>query len=112
LAFLDLFLSGIAFPLVRAGLDACLHLTLTVDGCDTSGNEPCLRRSEADSDTWRSGVVQVSGGRAPSTTSAAREHGIIDTLNQADLPCWADKGYQGAGGTVDLGGETMPISPD
>jgi hypothetical protein len=31
---------------------------------------------------------------------AAREHGIIDALNQADVPCWADKGYRGAGGTV------------
>ncbi|MEU2134585.1 transposase family protein [Streptomyces sp. NPDC018352] len=31
---------------------------------------------------------------------AARTHGIIDALAQADLPCWADKGYQGAGGTV------------
>ncbi|MGW3956178.1 transposase family protein [Streptomyces sp. NPDC004752] len=31
---------------------------------------------------------------------AARTHGIIDALAQADLPCWADKAYQGAGGTV------------
>ncbi|MER6924163.1 transposase family protein, partial [Streptomyces spiralis] len=31
---------------------------------------------------------------------AAREHGIIDTLAEADVNCWADKGYQGAGGTV------------
>jgi hypothetical protein len=31
---------------------------------------------------------------------AAREHGIIDALDQAHLPCWADKGYQGAGGTI------------
>ncbi len=31
---------------------------------------------------------------------AARTHGIIDALAEADLPCWADKGYQGAGGTV------------
>ncbi|GAA2948131.1 MULTISPECIES: IS5 family transposase [Streptomyces] len=31
---------------------------------------------------------------------AAREHGIIDALAQADAPCWADKGYRGAGGTV------------
>lgn len=30
----------------------------------------------------------------------AREHGIIDILNQAHLPCWADKSYQGARGTV------------
>ncbi|MFI5758365.1 IS5 family transposase [Streptomyces sp. NPDC051569] len=31
---------------------------------------------------------------------AAREHGIIDALAQADITCWADKGYRGAGGTV------------
>ncbi|WP_327289670.1 transposase family protein [Streptomyces sp. NBC_01198] len=31
---------------------------------------------------------------------AAREHGIIDALTQADLRCWADKGYRGAGGTI------------
>ena len=31
---------------------------------------------------------------------AARAHGIIDTLTQTDILCWADKAYQGAGGTV------------
>jgi hypothetical protein len=31
---------------------------------------------------------------------AARTHGIIDALAQADIPCWADKAYQGAGGTA------------
>ncbi|CAM5603383.1 IS5 family transposase [Streptomyces diastaticus subsp. diastaticus] len=31
---------------------------------------------------------------------AAREHGIVDALAQADVTCWADKGYRGAGGTV------------
>ncbi|MFF6855602.1 IS5 family transposase [Streptomyces bacillaris] len=31
---------------------------------------------------------------------AARTHGIIDALTGAGLACWADKGYQGAGGTV------------
>ncbi|MER6639101.1 transposase family protein [Streptomyces microflavus] len=31
---------------------------------------------------------------------AARTHGIIDALAQADILCWADKAYQGAGGTV------------
>jgi DDE superfamily endonuclease len=31
---------------------------------------------------------------------AARTHGIIDTLTSEDVPCWADKAYQGAGGTV------------
>jgi hypothetical protein len=33
---------------------------------------------------------------------AAREHGIIDALAKAGITCWADKGYQGAGGTVRL----------
>ncbi|MGW1616704.1 transposase family protein, partial [Streptomyces sp. NPDC002285] len=32
----------------------------------------------------------------------AREHGVIDALAQAGINCWADKGYQGAGGTVRL----------
>lgn len=31
---------------------------------------------------------------------AAREHGVIDALAEAGIDCWADKGYQGAGGTV------------
>ncbi|WP_075018286.1 IS5/IS1182 family transposase [Actinacidiphila rubida] len=31
---------------------------------------------------------------------AAREHGIINALDQAHIPCWADKGYLGARGTV------------
>lgn len=31
---------------------------------------------------------------------ATRTHGIIDTLAEADLACWPDKGYQGAGGAV------------
>jgi hypothetical protein len=31
---------------------------------------------------------------------AARENGIIDALSDAGIPCWADKGYRGAGGTV------------
>jgi hypothetical protein len=31
---------------------------------------------------------------------AAREHGIIDALDQARIPCWADKGHQGARGAV------------
>ncbi|GHD76377.1 hypothetical protein GCM10010317_092820 [Streptomyces mirabilis] len=31
---------------------------------------------------------------------AARTHGIIDALIEAGLASWADKGYQGAGGTV------------
>jgi hypothetical protein len=32
--------------------------------------------------------------------TAARSHGIIDALAEAGLACWADKGYQGADGTV------------
>jgi len=32
--------------------------------------------------------------------TAARTHGIVDALTKADLACWADKGYQGAGGTI------------
>ena len=31
---------------------------------------------------------------------AARSHGIIDALDEAGVECWADKGYQGAGGTI------------
>jgi hypothetical protein len=31
---------------------------------------------------------------------AARTHGIIAALAEAGVRCWADKGYQGAGGTV------------
>lgn len=33
---------------------------------------------------------------------AAREHGTVDALAEAGIKCWADKGYQGAGGTVRL----------
>ncbi|MFG2495521.1 hypothetical protein ACGFSD_31355, partial [Streptomyces caniferus] len=31
---------------------------------------------------------------------AAREHGVSDALARAGINCWADKGCQGAGGTV------------
>ncbi|GAA2421027.1 transposase family protein [Streptomyces glaucus] len=31
---------------------------------------------------------------------AAREHGVIRTLTDLGITCWADKGYRGAGGTV------------
>ncbi|MFJ8274309.1 transposase family protein [Streptomyces sp. NPDC094154] len=31
---------------------------------------------------------------------AAREHGIVDSLAEAEITCWADKDYRGAGGTV------------
>lgn len=33
---------------------------------------------------------------------AARTHGIIDARAEAGIRCWADKGYQGAGGTVQV----------
>jgi hypothetical protein len=33
---------------------------------------------------------------------AAREHGVIEALAEAGITCWADKGHQGAGGTVRL----------
>lgn len=33
---------------------------------------------------------------------AAREHGVIEALAEAGITCWADTGYQGAGGTVRL----------
>ena len=32
--------------------------------------------------------------------TAARTHGVITALSAADVRVWADKGYQGAGGTV------------
>lgn len=32
--------------------------------------------------------------------TAARTHGIIDALAAAELKCWADKAYQGAGHPV------------
>ncbi len=32
--------------------------------------------------------------------TAARQHGPIEALAEAGLTCWADKAYQGAGGTV------------
>ncbi|MFE4539009.1 transposase family protein [Streptomyces scopuliridis] len=31
---------------------------------------------------------------------AARTHGIIEAFTEAGLACWADKGYQGAGGAI------------
>ncbi|MEU4172845.1 transposase family protein [Streptomyces sp. NPDC026665] len=31
---------------------------------------------------------------------AAREHGTINALDQARIPCWTDKGYQGARSTI------------
>lgn len=31
---------------------------------------------------------------------AARTHGLVDALATAGVRCWADKAYQGAGGTV------------
>ncbi|MEU9616484.1 transposase family protein [Streptomyces sp. NPDC048209] len=32
--------------------------------------------------------------------TAARTHGIVDALAEAGLKCWADKAYQGAGGSI------------
>lgn len=32
--------------------------------------------------------------------TAARQHGIVEALSDAGLKCWADKAYQGAGGTI------------
>ncbi|MFF1595009.1 transposase family protein [Streptomyces sp. NPDC058286] len=32
--------------------------------------------------------------------TAARQHGIVEALAGAGLKCWADKAYQGAGGTI------------
>jgi hypothetical protein len=31
---------------------------------------------------------------------AAREHGIVDALAEAEIKCWADKGYRAVGGTI------------
>ncbi|GGW25168.1 hypothetical protein GCM10010294_70520 [Streptomyces griseoloalbus] len=38
--------------------------------------------------------------RAVHDVRAAREHGVIRTLTDTGITCWADKGYRGAGGTV------------
>ncbi|WP_309111697.1 transposase family protein [Saccharothrix sp.] len=32
--------------------------------------------------------------------TTARTHGIVDALAAADIPCWADRAYRGAGGPV------------
>jgi hypothetical protein len=32
--------------------------------------------------------------------TAARQHGIIETLTEAGLKCWADRAHQGANGPV------------
>ena len=32
--------------------------------------------------------------------TAARTHGIVDALTEAGRKCWADKAYQGAGGSI------------
>jgi hypothetical protein len=38
---------------------------------------------------------------APSTTSRGSAHdGIVDALTSSAIRCWADKGYQGARGTI------------
>ncbi|MGW1365392.1 transposase family protein [Streptomyces chartreusis] len=52
-------------------------------------------------DPFRAAVVGLT--RTPGAihdARAAREHGIIDALEQAGTDRWADKGYQGARGTV------------
>lgn len=36
----------------------------------------------------------------PCAVRAAREDGIVGTLTEAGIQCWADKGYRGAGSTV------------
>jgi hypothetical protein len=49
----------------------------------------------------RPAAVGLAGtARAVHDVRAAREHGIIDALDQAHITCWADKGYQGARGTI------------
>ncbi|WP_443053402.1 transposase family protein [Streptomyces sp. NBC_00285] len=47
-------------------------------------------------------LLWASPARPGSThdLAAARQQGIIETLADASLKCWADKAYQGAGGTV------------
>jgi hypothetical protein len=42
----------------------------------------------------------TTGLDAAEKTTAARTHGIISALTTAQVRVWADKGYQGAGGTV------------
>ncbi len=32
--------------------------------------------------------------------TTARTHCILDALTEADIPCWADKAYRGAGGPI------------
>jgi hypothetical protein len=32
--------------------------------------------------------------------TAARTHGIINALTEADIPCWTDKAYRGAGDPI------------
>lgn len=42
----------------------------------------------------------LSRASAVHDVRAVREHGIVDVLTVTGIRCWADKGYQGAGGTV------------
>lgn len=46
--------------------------------------------------------------------TAARTHGIIDALTEASIPCWADKAYHGAGGSIPAPyrGRWHNLSPD
>lgn len=41
---------------------------------------------------------------------AARTHGIIEALTEAGVRSWADKGYQGAAGTVPCRGRWEKLS--
>jgi len=49
-------------------------------------------------------LLRASPARPGSThdPTAAPEHGIIEALTDTGLGCWADKAYQGAGGTVQV----------
>ncbi|GAA2917393.1 hypothetical protein GCM10010478_16480 [Streptomyces erythrogriseus] len=41
-----------------------------------------------------------SAARPVHQAGRAVEDGIVDALTEADIRCWADKGFRGAGGTV------------
>ncbi|MBB4796175.1 hypothetical protein BJY54_006879 [Streptomyces nodosus] len=104
------------------------------DGQDIHGlADVAVRRGQADAEPGRElgervTVTQVRqghqrlsaagestpAGAGPShAVRAAREHGIVDALAEADIKCWADKGYRGADGTVRTraGGDGRPFPP-
>jgi hypothetical protein len=66
------------------------------------GQAPPPRRQRPGDRRLRRPVEWVSPALPGSThdLTAAREHGIIDALTDKDVMTSADKGYQGAGGTV------------